>query len=77
MLGKRMMLGVVPPGRTLWSNENAPIIFARIVPRRDGGCNLRLGLYRQGFPYRSIRDPLAEAFFNDWLRRLGSELGAA
>jgi hypothetical protein len=72
-----MMLGVRPPHRTLWSNRTSPVVFGRLVARPDGGSDLRLSLYRQGFPYRAIEDPAAEAFLDDWLHALEADDGAA
>ena len=71
-----MMLGARPPGRSIWTNRNSPIAFGRL-PRADGGCDLRLSFYGQGFPYRAVEDPSAEAFFDDWLATVASELGAS
>jgi hypothetical protein len=77
MVGGRMMLGVRPPGRSLWTNRRSPVAFGRLVPRTDGGCDLRISLYRQGFPYRAVEDPSAEDFFDDWVATVASELGAS
>lgn len=74
-LGNRFMLGVRPPGRNLWSNRRSPVVFGRLVSRPDGGSDLRVSVYRQGFPYRAFEDPEAEAFLDDWLRALESDLG--
>jgi hypothetical protein len=73
-LGNRFMLGVRPPGRNLWSNRRSPVVFGRLVSRPDGGSDLRLSVYRQGFPYRAIEDPEAEAFLDDWLSALEADL---
>jgi hypothetical protein len=75
VVGNRMMLGPVPPGRTLWTNRNSPIVLGRIVPRRDGGFELRLAFYSRGFPYSVIEDPPAMAFLNDWIDAAARELG--
>jgi hypothetical protein len=77
MLGGRMMLAVRPPGRNIWSSRKSPVVFGRLVRRADGGCDLRLALYRQGFPYRAVEDPSAEAFFDDWVATVAGELGAS
>jgi len=72
-----MMLAARPPGRSLWTNRKSPIVLGRLVPRADGGCDLRLSFYRQGFPDRAVEDPSAEAFLDDWVATVASELGAS
>jgi len=74
--GNCMMVSPVPPDRTLWTSRKAPTVLGRIVPRPDGGSDLRLSLYTPGFPYRTVQDPVAVAFFDDWLMALAEELGA-
>jgi hypothetical protein len=76
LVGRRLMVLPVPPGRRLLTTWTSPTVLGRIVPRPDGGCDLRLSVYAQGFPWRTIKDPAAMAVFDEWLTRVASELGA-
>ena len=76
MFGNYMMVSPVPPDRTLWASRKAPTVLGRIVSRPDGGSDLRLSLYTPGFPYRTVQDPVAVTFFDDWLIVVAQELGA-
>lgn len=76
VVGSVMFLGVAPPGRNLWTNRRSPSFLGRIVQRADGGSDLRLGVYRQGFPLQAFEDAPAQAFFDEWLHGLESELRA-
>jgi hypothetical protein len=75
MLGNRMIASPVPPDRTLLGNRKAPTVLGRIVSMPDGGSYLRLSVCTPGFPYRTVEDPVAVAFFDDWLRAVAQELG--
>lgn len=75
VVGRRMWLGVAPPGRTLWGNRRSPLVFGQVEQRVDGGSDLRFAVFRQGFPVRAWHDPEAEAFLEEWLRDLQSALG--
>jgi hypothetical protein len=74
VVGSVMFLGVAPPARNIWTNRRSPVVFGRIVQRADGGSDLRLGVYRQGFPLRAFEDAPAQAFFDAWL--LGTALSS-
>lgn len=76
-LGSRMMLVARPPGRTIWSSRRTPTILGRVVPRPGGGSELRLAFYSSGFALRATKNPVAEAFFDDWLAGLESDVGAS
>jgi hypothetical protein len=71
-----MFLGVAPPGRKMWTNRRSPVFFGRIVERAEGGSELRFGVYRQGFRFQAFEDAPAQAFFDEWLHGLASELRA-
>jgi hypothetical protein len=77
LLGKRIMLVPVPPGRTLYTSWRPPTIGGRLLARADGGCDLRLSVYTPGFPYRVIEDPVAMQFLDEWLAATARELGAS
>jgi hypothetical protein len=77
MLGGLMWLGAAPAGRNLWSNRKSPTFLGRVVSRADGGAELRFAVFRVGYPYRAREDPPALALFDEWLRSVGAELGAA
>jgi hypothetical protein len=78
-LGNFLVLEPIPPGRDLLTNRSSPDVICRIVRMRDGGCDLRLSVFTQGYPWRVIEDPVAMAFFNDWATAVADELalGAA
>jgi hypothetical protein len=76
VIGRLVLLGVAPPGRTLWSNRNSPVFLGRVVDRADGGSDIRVTAYSRGFPYRTSEDPPARAAFDEWLHELSSDLGA-
>jgi hypothetical protein len=69
----RLWLVPLAPGRTLIGSRNAPQALGRLVPRANGGTDLRLFMLTRGFPYRTVEDPTATAFFNDWLAAVASE----
>jgi hypothetical protein len=71
-----MWLQPTPPGRTLLTNRLSPPALCRIVQRHDGGCDLRLWIYPFGFPWFAATDPIAVAFFDDWLTGVASALDA-
>ncbi len=75
MFGNRMMAAPVPPDRTLLDGRKAPTVLGRIVQRPDGGSDLRLSVHTPGFPYRTVEDPVAATFFDDWLMAVAQELG--
>jgi hypothetical protein len=75
MFGNCMMAAPVPPNRTLLAARKTPTVVGRIVPRRDGGSDLRLSVRTPGFPYRTVEDPVAATFFDDWLMAVAQELG--
>ena len=77
MFGNHMILVPVPPNRNLWSNWKAPNVRGRLVARPDGGTDIRLSIYTQGFPYRLVKDPSAEAFFHEWMATVAADLGAS
>ena len=77
MFGNHMILVPVPPNRNLWSNWKAPNVRGRLVSRPDGGTDIRLSIYTQGFPYRPVKDSAATAFLDDWVATVASELGAS
>jgi hypothetical protein len=37
---------------------------------------VRLSVYTPGFPYRTVKDPAATAFLDDWLNTVVRELDA-
>lgn len=74
MFGNYMMAAPVPPHRTLLTARKTPTVLGRIVPRPDGGSDLRLSVHTPGFPYRTIEDPVAATFFDDWLMAVVQEL---
>jgi hypothetical protein len=37
---------------------------------------VRLFVFTRGFPYRTVEDPTATAFFDEWLVTVARELGA-
>ncbi len=76
MFGNHLMLVPVPPNRRLWSNRKAPTARGRLVSRPDGGTDVRLSVYTPGFPYRTVKDPAATAFLDDWLNAVVRELDA-
>ncbi len=75
-VGDRLWLAPVPPGRTLIGSRNAPQAVGKIVPSADDGADVRLFVFTRGFPYRTVEDPIAMAFFDEWLATLARELGA-
>jgi hypothetical protein len=66
----------VPPDRTLLASRKTPTVLGRIVSRPDGGSDLRLSVFTPGFPYRTVEDPVAATFFDEWLTGVAEELGA-
>jgi hypothetical protein len=75
ILGNYMALFPVPPNRTLLSSRKAPTVLGRIVPRSDGGSDVRISIYTPGFPYHTIKDPPATELLDRWLDEVGRELG--
>jgi hypothetical protein len=75
MFGNCMMAAPVPPDRTLLAARKTPTVLGRILSRADGGSDLRLSVHTPGFPYRTVEDPVAAAFFDDWLMAVAEELG--
>jgi hypothetical protein len=76
MFGNHMMLVPVPPNRRLWSSRKAPTVRGRLVSRPDGGTEIHMSIYTPGFPYRTVKDSAATAFFDDWMNSVARELGA-
>jgi hypothetical protein len=76
VVGGVVCLAVAPPGCNLWSNRSSPVWLGRVEQRADGGSDLRFAAYGKGFPYDADDDPSALAFFDEWLRELGAEVGA-
>jgi hypothetical protein len=76
ILGNHMLLVPVPPNRRLWSSRRSPTVRGRIVPRSDGGTDVRISVYTPGFPYRALKDSAATTFLDDWLSEVARELDA-
>jgi hypothetical protein len=74
VLGRLVLLGVAPAGRSLWSNRRSPVFVGWIGPRAEGGSGLRLAVRRQT-SRRFALDTEAEAAFDAWLWQLRSDLG--
>jgi hypothetical protein len=69
-----MMLVPLPPKRRLWSSRRSPTAIVRIVSRPDGGADVCVSIYTPGFPYRTVKDPTATAFFDDWMAAVARSL---
>ena len=76
ILGSYMMLLPVPPDRGLWSSRRSPTVIGRIVPRSEGGADIRISIYTSGYPYRIVKDSTAIAFLHDWMSAVARELDA-
>jgi hypothetical protein len=76
MVGNHMMLVPVPPNRRLWNSRKAPTVRGRLVSRPDGGTDIHMSIYTPGFPYRTVKDSAATAFFDDWMRAIADKLDA-
>jgi len=71
-----LLLQAIPPDRNMFAMRRSPTMWCRIVARPDGGCDVRLSIIPYGFPWGAKRDPIAVAFFDDWVAGVASELGA-
>lgn len=76
ILGSRMILIPVPPGRKLWSSRTSPTVIGRIIARSDGGADIRLFIYTPGYPYRTVKDSTATTFLHDWMGEVAPKLDA-
>lgn len=76
VLGNYMVLVPVPPKRRLWSSRRSPTAIVRIVSGPDGGAGICMSIYTPGFPYRTVEDPAAIAFLDDWMGTVARKLDA-